>query len=123
MTGGQMAPTSLPDQVTATSPGGRNPSLTGMPMKMSEMISVLPVAYVARGAVFSVPEIRKAKGYIKNAIEAQLNGEGFSMVEILSPCPTNWRLSPVKSLERIKNEVVPYYPMGELVRREGAKDA
>lgn len=121
MTGGQMAPTTLPNQVTATSPHGRNPELTGMPMKMAEMISVLPVAYVARGSVHSIPEIRKAKAYIKNALQAQLNGEGFSLVEILSPCPTNWRMTPVKSMERVKNEVVPYYPMGELVRREGAK--
>lgn len=119
MTGGQMAPTTLPNQVTATSPHGRNTALTGMPMKMAEIISVLPVAYIARGSVHNPAEIRKTKGYIKKALEAQLNKEGFSMVEILSPCPTNWHMIPVKALERIKEEVIPYYPMGELVRKGG----
>lgn len=123
MTGGQMAPTTLPNQVTTTSPKGRDPELTGMPIKITEMIAVLPVAYVARGSVHNPANIRKTKGYIRQAIEAQLNGEGFSLVEILSPCPTNWHLSPLKSLERIENEVIPYYPMGELVKREGTDNA
>jgi 2-oxoglutarate ferredoxin oxidoreductase subunit beta len=123
MTGGQMAPTTLPNQVTTTSPKGRDPELTGMPIKITEMIAVLPVAYVARGSVHNPAAIRKAKGYIKQALQAQLNGEGFSMVEILSPCPTNWHLSPLKALERIENEVIPYYPMGELVKREGTANA
>lgn len=118
MTGGQMAPTTLPNQVTATSPKGRNTDLTGMPMKLSEMLSVLPVAYIARGSVHNLKEIRKAKTYIRNAVEAQLKGEGFSLVEILSPCPTNWNLSPIASMDRIEKEVIPYYPLGELVKRE-----
>lgn len=121
MTGGQMAPTTLPGQKTASSPKGRDPDLTGMPLKISEMLAVLPVAYIARGGVFSPTEIRKTKGYIRNAFEAQLNGEGFSMVEVLSPCPTNWHLSPRDSLKRLETEVVPYYPMGELVKRGGSK--
>lgn len=119
MTGGQMAPTTLPKQVTATSPAGRDPEGTGMPIKLSEMLSVLPVAYIARGSVHNVKEINKTKAYIKRALEAQLRGEGFSMVEILSPCPTNWHMSPVAAADRIENEVIPYYPLGELVKKEG----
>lgn len=119
MTGGQMAPTTLPDQITTTSPQGKSPELAGMPMKMTEMISVLPVAYVARGAIYNPAEVRKTKGYMKQALEAQVNNEGFSLVEILSPCPTNWHMTPVKAMERIKNEVVPYYPLGEMVTKGG----
>lgn len=119
MTGGQMAPTTLPGQITSTSPLGRDTKTTGMPMRMSELISVFPVAYVARGSLHSVSEIRKTKKYIKKAVEAQLNNEGFSMVEILSPCPTNWSISPLKSLERIKDVVIPHYKMGELVNSGG----
>lgn len=119
MTGGQMAPTTMPNQVTATSPKGRNTELTGMPIKLSEMLSVLPVAYIARGSVHNAKEIRKTKTYIRKAIEAQVRGEGFSLVEILSPCPTNWHLSPCASMDRIEKEIVPYYPLGELVKKEG----
>lgn len=90
-----------------------------MPIKLSEMLSVLPVAYIARGSVHNVKEINKTKAYIKRALEAQLRGEGFSMVEILSPCPTNWHMSPVAAADRIENEVIPYYPLGELVKKEG----
>lgn len=122
MTGGQMAPTTLANQVTATSPHGRNPEIAGMPIKITEMISVLPVAYVARGSIFNPAEIRKTKAYVKKAFEAQLNNEGFSMVEILSPCPTNWHMAPVKAMERIKNEVTSYYPLGELVQRKGVEN-
>lgn len=119
MTGGQMAPTTLENQVTVTSPFGRDPETAGMPIKITEMISVLPVAYVARGAIFNPKEIQKTKAYVKKAFEAQLNKEGFSMVEILSPCPTNWHMSPVKSMERIENEVIAYYPLGEIPAGKG----
>lgn len=119
MTGGQMAPTTLPNQITATSPAGRDPELTGMPIKLSEMLSVLPVAYIARGSVHSAREINRTKTYIKNALQAQMNGEGFSMVEVLSPCPTNWNMSPAVSVERIETQVLPYYPLGEFVKKEG----
>ncbi|WP_207302928.1 thiamine pyrophosphate-dependent enzyme [Bacilliculturomica massiliensis] len=115
MTGGQMAPTTLENQVTVTSPFGRDPNTAGMPIKITEMISVLPIAYAARGAIFNPKEIRITEGYVKKAFEKQLNGEGFSMVEILSPCPTNWHMTPVSSMERIENEVVSYYPLGEMV--------
>lgn len=116
-----MAPTTLPGQKTSSSPKGRDPKLTGMPLNISEMLAVLPVAYIARGGVFNPAEISKTKGYIRKAFEAQMNGEGFAMVEILSPCPTNWRLSLPDCLKKLENEVVNYYPLGELVERGGSK--
>lgn len=119
MTGGQMAPTTLPGQKTISSPLGRDSNITGMPLKITEMLAVLPVAYIARGSVASLADINKTKKYIRNAFETQLNKEGFSMVEILSPCPTNWHLSPLDSLKRIKEEIVDFYPLGELVMRGG----
>lgn len=119
MTGGQMAPTTLPGQKTISSPLGRDTKLTGMPIKISEMLAVLPVAYIARGSVVNAAEINKTKKYIRSAIEAQQKGEGFSMVEVLSPCPTNWHMNPLKSLERLKEEVEKYYPLGEMVKRGG----
>lgn len=112
MTGGQMAPTTLPNQKTATSPFGKDTSLAGMPIKLSEMLAVLPVAYIARGSVHNIAEINKTKKYIREALEKQLNGDGFAMVEILSPCPTNWHLSPVASMKHIAEETVKYYPLG-----------
>lgn len=118
MTGGQMAPTTLPHQVTTTTRKGRDPELTGTPIKLPEMLSGLPVAYLARGSVHSAKEIIKLKSYIRKAIEAQLSGAGFSMVEVLSPCPTNWHLSPLAAIKRIETEVIPFYPLGEIVNRE-----
>lgn len=115
MTGGQMAPTTLPEQKTATSPMGKDVETAGMPIKLSEMLSVLPVAYIARGSVHSPAEIRKTKKYIKAAIEKQLNGDGFAMVEILSPCPTNWHMTPVVAMKHIEQETIQYYPLGEMV--------
>lgn len=119
MTGGQMAPTTMPNQVTATSPHGRNTDSTGMPILLSEMLSVLPVSYIARGSVHNVAEIKKTKGYIKKALEKQLDNSGFSLVEILSPCPTNWHMAPCDAMKRIEEEIVPYYRLGELVNKEG----
>lgn len=107
-----MAPTTLPNQKTATSPFGKDSSLAGMPIKLSEMLAVLPVAYIARGSVYNIAEINKTKNYIREALEKQLNGDGFAMVEILSPCPTNWHLSPVASMKHIAEETVKYYPLG-----------
>ena len=119
MTGGQMAPTTLPHQVTATTANGRDPEVSGMPIKLSEMLSVFPVAYIARGSVHRAGEILKTKAYIKKALQAQIDGKGFSMIEILSPCPTNWHMSPAAAADRIDAEVIPYYPLGELVKKEG----
>lgn len=120
MTGGQMGWTTMPGQKTTTSPKGRDCSKTGMPIKVPEMIAYsYPVAYVARGAVTTPKEILALKGYLKNAFEAQLRGEGYSMVEVLCPCPTNWGMSPKKAKEWLQSEVQPYYQLGELVKRGG----
>lgn len=115
MTGGQMAPTTLPNQKTATSPYGKDAALSGMPIKLSEMLAVLPVAYIARGSVHNVKEINRTKKYIRAALEKQMNGDGFAMVEILSPCPTNWHMTPVAAMKHIEEGTIPYYPLGELV--------
>lgn len=120
MTGGQMSWTTMPGQKTATSPAGRDPYTTGFPIKVPEIISDFQnVAYVARGSVHNAKEINNLKKYIKNAIEAQINGEGYSMVEILAPCPTNWGLSVEKSIEWMEKEVLPYFNLGVLKERKG----
>lgn len=122
MTGGQMSATTMPGQITTTSPLGRDCATTGMPIKFPELVaSQFPnAAYVARGAVTTPAYVNKLKGYIKNAFKAQLNNEGYSLIEVLSPCPTNWKLSPVQALERVNTELIAYYPLGELKTR-GAK--
>ena len=120
MTGGQMAWTTLEGQKTTTSPHGRDCSVTGAPIKIPEMIAgSFDVAYVARGAITTPQEIMKLKKYIRNAFEAQLNGEGYSMVEVLSTCPTNWGMSPVRAKEHLTENVMPIYPLGELKKRGG----
>lgn len=113
MTGGQMAPTTLPGQVTETSPYGRDVSQAGYPIRVSEMISTLDGAvYVERVSVDSVPNILKAKKAIKKAFELQIQGAGFTMVEVLSICPTNWGLSPLESMDWLRKNMIPYYPLG-----------
>lgn len=119
MTGGQMSATTMPGQKTSTSPLGRNCEVTGTPMKFPELVaSQFNIAYAARGTVTSPANINKLKGYIKNALEAQINGEGYSMVEVLSPCPINWGLTAVKAMERVEKELIPYFPLGEFKTRE-----
>ncbi len=113
MTGGQMAPTTMPGQVTQTSPYGRDPKAAGYPVRICEMLSTLDgVAYAERVTVESVPNIRKAKAAIKKAFTAQIEGKGFSIVEVLSTCPTNWGLTPVEALEWLRTNMIPYYPLG-----------
>lgn len=113
MTGGQMAPTTLPGQVTETSPYGRDTKQAGYPIRVAEMISTLTGAcYVERVSVDTVPNILKAKKAIKKAFQNQLEGKGFSMVEVLSICPTNWGLSPSESMQWLKDNMIPYYPLG-----------
>lgn len=113
MTGGQMAPTTLVDQVTTTSPYGRNPNFAGMPIRISEMLSTLDGAkYVARVAVNNPANMVKAKKAIKQAFEIQLKGLGFALVEVLSICPTNWGMSPLEAVDWMENNMVPYYPLG-----------
>ncbi len=113
MTGGQMAPTTLIGQQTTTTPAGRCQTHEGSPIRMTEIMAGLGgVAYAARGALNNVKNIRKAKKYIKKAFEFQVNQTGFGFVELLSGCPTNWKMTPLQANERIENEMIPYFPLG-----------
>lgn len=113
MTGGQMAPTTMPGQVTQTTPYGREPEIQGYPVKMCEMLSTLEgTALAQRVSVDNPAHIREAKKAIKKAFENQINKKGFSIVEVLSTCPTNWGMSPVDALERVRTEMIPYFPLG-----------
>lgn len=114
MTGGQMAPTSLPGQKTTSSPFGRDTILTGYPVRMSELLSTLDgAAYIVRRSLHDIANIRKAKKAILTALKVQMNGMGFSMVELLSSCPTNWGLEPVEALHWIENNMIPAFPLGD----------
>ncbi|MBU3192505.1 thiamine pyrophosphate-dependent enzyme [Clostridium algidicarnis] len=113
MTGGQMAPTTLPGQITETSPYGRDVATQGHPIRVSEMISTLDGAcYVERVSVDSVPNVIKAKKAIKKAFENAIAGKGFSMVEVLSICPTNWGLSTKESLQWLRDNMMTHYTLG-----------
>ena len=113
MTGGQMGPTSLMGQKTTTSPTGRNSEYFGYPIKITEHIALCEgTAFSARVALDSIPHINEAKKALKKAFEAQLNGLGFSFVEILATCPTNWKMTPVEAHKRIKEEMIPVFPLG-----------
>ncbi|GAB1432276.1 thiamine pyrophosphate-dependent enzyme [Spirochaetota bacterium] len=117
MTGGQMAPTTLVGQKATTAPFGRDPVDAGMgyPVKVLEMLATLEgTKYLARGAVNNVVNVRKTKQYIKKAFEAQLRGEGFTMVEILSQCPTNWGMDPVESNAWLESNMMPVFKLGVL---------
>ena len=112
MTGGQMAPTTLVGQVTATSPQGRDAATTGSPMRMCEMLDTLEApGFIARGMVDGPGGIRKTKALIKKAFECQLAGKGFSVVEILAPCPTYMRLDPVAAMKHVREDVAAYFPV------------
>lgn len=115
MTGGQMAPTTLVGQITTSSPAGKDPAQFGYPIDVKNLLTGLNIAYLARGSVSSPAEIRKTKRYVSKAIRYQLEGKGFSLVEILSPCPTNWNLTPAKAWERVNQEVMKVYPTGEFI--------
>ena len=123
MTGGQMAPTSLPGQVTQTSPYGRDVEKVGYPVKVCEMLSQLDgAAYLERVAVNNVKNVKNAKKAIKKAFGNQLNGKGFSLVEVISSCPTNWGMTPKKALEWVESDMIPYYPLGvykDITKEEG----
>ena len=116
MTGGQMAPTTLEKQVTQTTPRGRDHTTDGYPMQVSEILAVLPGAvYVERCSVYNPAEIRKTKKAIKHAFKLQINDTpGLSLVEVLSPCPTYWRMTPVKAMQWIENEMTKVFPLGRL---------
>ena len=113
MTGGQMAPTTLIGQKATTAPKGRTKEQAGMPIRMAEMLSTLDgCAYAERVCVTDIANINKAKKAIKKAFEKQMAGEGFTFIEVLSTCPTNWGMTPLKANEWLKNEMAAYYPLG-----------
>jgi 2-oxoglutarate/2-oxoacid ferredoxin oxidoreductase subunit beta len=114
MTGGQMAPTSLPGQKTTSSPNGRDVELQGYPLRMSEMIATMDgVGYVVRRSLHDPKNIRMAKKAIRTAFETQVRGLGFSMVELLSTCPTNWGITPLESLKWVEEHMLPVFPLGD----------
>ncbi|MEW6619622.1 MAG: thiamine pyrophosphate-dependent enzyme [bacterium] len=118
MTGGQMAPTTLLDQKTATSPYGRSAKEAGYPIKMCELLSSLDgIAYLSRVALNTPAHILKAKTAIKKAFQVQLDDLGLGLVEILSPCPSIWRLSPKEALKWIEEKMIPVFKLGEFINR------
>ena len=125
MTGGQMAPTSLPGQVTQTSPYGRDVKAAGFPIKVSELLASLDgPTYIQRVAVNNVKNVRNAKKAIKKAFENQVEGKGFSLIEVVSSCPTNWGMSAQQALDWVESDMIPYYPLGvykDKTKEEGEK--
>lgn len=113
MTGGQMAPTSLPGQITQTTPYGRDVNIAGYPIRMCEMLSTLDgVALAQRVTVDNVKHVNEAKKAIRKAFENQINGLGYSIVEVVSTCPTNWGLAPADAIKWLQDNMLPYYPLG-----------
>jgi len=113
MTGGQMAPTTLVGQVSTTSPLGRDAALQGYPLRMSELLATIEgAAYIARVSVHNPQEVAKAKKAIKTAFELQIAGRGFTLVEVLSTCPTNWGYTPKEALKWLVDNMIPVYPLG-----------
>ena len=113
MTSGQMAPTTLINQVTTTTPYGRKPELHGYPIKVCELLSTLEGAvFVERVSMHDIKNIMNAKKAIKKAFQVQIAGKGFSIVEVLSTCPTNWGKSPDEALKWLKDNMIPMYPLG-----------
>lgn len=124
MTGGQMAPTSLPGQVTQTSPYGRDVNLCGYPVKVCEMLSQLDGAeYIERVAVNNVKNVKAAKKAIKKAFQNQIDKKGFSLIEVVSSCPTNWGMTPQNALKWLEENMIPYYPLGVYKDRSSDKEA
>ncbi len=113
MTGGQMAPTTLLGQKATTCQKGRDPKVNGYPIRVCEMLKELDgPSFIARGSLADVRNIKKSKEYLVKAFKNQKEGKGLSFVELLSTCPTNWHLSPLKALDYVKNEMTSYYPLG-----------
>jgi 2-oxoglutarate ferredoxin oxidoreductase subunit beta len=124
MTGGQMAPTTLPDQKTTTTPYGRDVKIEGYPLRISEMLALTKGSvYIERTAVNSPANIRKAKKAIRKALQSQIDGLGFSLVEILSPCPTNWKMSPVEAWHWVDSTMTKEFPLGVIKDTTGKEDA
>ena len=113
MTGGQMAPTTLIGQKATTAPKGRTKEQAGMPIRVAEMLATLDgCVYAERVCVTDIPHLNKAKKAIRKAFEKQMAGEGFTFIEVLSTCPTNWGMTALKANEWLKNEMAAYYPLG-----------
>ncbi len=113
MTGGQMAPTTMAGQETTTTPSGRETETAGFPIKMAELLSVLPgTTFVARAAVNNPKNLMRAKKLLRKAFEIQTNKQGFSFVEFLSACPTNWKMTPDQANKRVGEEMISYFPLG-----------
>ena len=123
MTGGQMAPTTLVGQKTMTTPSGREISAAGHPLKVAELLAELPgTVYISRVAVNSPPNIAKAKKAIKKVFQVQMQGLGLTLVEILSPCPSYWRLTPVEAMKWLEEKMIPYFPLGEIKDKTGGEE-
>lgn len=123
MTGGQMAPTTIPNMKATTAPLGRDVNIQGYPIRVSEMISTLDGAkYVERVSVNTPANVIKAKKAIRKAFEVQQKGLGFSLIEVVSSCPTNWGLTPIKAMEFVSKKMIPYYPLG-VYKDETAEEA
>lgn len=113
MTGGQMAPTTIPGMKATTAKNGRDPKINGNPIRMSEMLATLDgPAYIERVSVSTPGQVTQAKKAIRKAIEMQRKGLGFTFIEVVSSCPTNWGLTPVKAMEYVREKMIPYYPLG-----------
>jgi len=122
MTGGQMAPTTLVGQKTTTTPRGRDPAECGYPLKIAELLATVEgVAFLSREALDSPAHIIKAKNSIKIAFECQMAKEGFSLVEILSPCPSGWGMPPIKAREWLRENMIPHYKLGVFKDRRQKK--
>ena len=122
MTGGQMAPTTLPGQVTTSTPIGRDVRLAGFPIRVCELLSTLAgAAYIVRRTATSPKEIRRLKKAINTAFKVQMAGLGFSLVEVLSTCPTNWGMTPLESLKWVEENMIPYYPLGDYKVADGVE--
>lgn len=114
MTGGQCAPTTLEGQKTTTTQAGCDYRYNGKPLELAELLASFDVGYVARGSVCNFKELWKTKEYIKEAVQCQLEGRGYSFVEVLAPCPTNWKMTPVESMKRIEDIGMKYFRCGVL---------
>lgn len=122
MTGGQMAPTTLPHQKTATSPRGKDPARYGT-LNVVDVLGKMDIAYLARGELVGPAGMNNCKKLIRKAFEHQLNGDGFCLVELLSPCPTNLNMPPVKAREHVHTEMTKYFPVGEYIDKKGGDQA
>lgn len=122
MTGGQMAPTSLPGQVTQTSPYGRDVNTVGYPVKVCELLSTLEAPYyIERVAVNNVKNVRRATKAIKKAFQNQIDGKGYSFIEVVAACPTNWKMKPVDANKWVDEQMLPYYPLGVFKDKDEVK--